>query len=154
MTDAQEAKYVSAIEYIRANFHPSDRIAILVRSGTTGEVLQRIASTDRIAGASFQEWLGHKNQKESCDIYIGMNTLKPEAHSRTKEDIQNIRHLYLDIDHDGPAAVAKLRQSNLIPGPSYIVKTSPEKFQVLWRVEDIQAEQAEALQGHGAKIRR
>lgn len=145
MTDAQQVSYGSAGEYIRTNFHPSDRVAILVRSETTGEVLQRIASTDRIARASFQEWLEHKNEKESCDIYIGMNTLKPEAHSRTKEDIQTIRHLYLDIDHDGPTAVAKIRQSNLVPGPNYIVNTSPGKFQVVWRVEDISQDCAEAL---------
>jgi len=146
MTDAQEAKYVSAVEYIRTNFHPSDRIAILVRSGTTGEVLQRIASTDRIAGPSFQAWLEHKNQKESCDIYIGMNTLKPDVQSRTKEDIQTIRHLYLDIDHEGQAALTKIRQSNLVPGPNYVIRTSPERFQVVWRVEDISQEQAEAMQ--------
>jgi hypothetical protein len=146
MTDAQEVKNVSAVEYIRTNFHPSDRIAVLVRRGTTREILQRIASSDRIAGASFQEWLEHKNEKESCDIYIGMNTLKSEAHSRTKEDIQAIRHLYLDIDHEGPGALTKIRQSNLVPGPNYVINTSPEKFQVAWRVEGIAQEQAEALQ--------
>jgi RepB DNA-primase from phage plasmid len=146
MTDAHETKHVSAVEYIRTNFHPSDRVAVLVRSGTTGEVLQRIASADRIAGASFQEWLEHKNEKESCDIYIGMNTLKPEAHSRTKEDIHTIHHLYLDIDHDGPGALTKIQQSNLVPPPNYIVNTSPQKFQVVWRAEGILQEQAEALQ--------
>jgi hypothetical protein len=146
MTDAQEAKYVSAVEYIRTNFHPSDRVAILVRSGTTRETLQRIASSDKVAGSSFQEWLVHKNQKESCDIYIGMNALKPEAHGRTKQDIQTIRHLYLDIDHEGQAALTKIRQSNLVPPPNYIVNTSPQKFQVVWRVEGIAQEQAEALQ--------
>ena len=38
-----------------------------------------------------------------------MNTLKPEARTRTKEDIHAIRHLYLDLDHDGPSALAKIR---------------------------------------------
>jgi DNA primase RepB-like protein len=146
MTDAQEVTNVSAVEYIRTNFHPSDRVAVLVRSGTTRETLQRIASSDRVAGAPFQEWLQHKNEKESCDIYIGMNTLKPEAHGRTKDDIQTIRHLYLDIDHEGAAALKKIQLSNAVPGPNYILLTSPEKFQVVWRVEGIPQEQAEALQ--------
>ena len=39
--DAQQPKNVSAVEYIRANFHPSDRLAVLVRGGTSREVLQR-----------------------------------------------------------------------------------------------------------------
>jgi hypothetical protein len=144
--DAQDIKNVSAVEYIRTNFHPSDRLAVLIRSGTTHEVLQRIASADRVADSSFQEWLAHKNAKESCDIYVGMNTLKPEAHGRTKEDIQAIRHLYLDIDHEGPTALAKIRPSNLVPDPNYVVHTSPERFQVVWRVEGIPQEQAENLQ--------
>lgn len=143
--DTPEARNISGVEYIRTNFHPSDRVAVLVRSGTTRETLQRIANSDRIAGAAFQEWLEHKNQKESCDIYIGMNALKPEAHSRTKEDIQTIRHLYLDVDHEGPGTLAKIRQSNLVPGPNYVINTSPEKFQVIWRVEGIPQDQAEAL---------
>lgn len=146
MTDTQESKNVSAVEYIRTNFHPSDRIAVLVRSGTTRDILQRIASSDRVASTPFQEWLEHKNEKESCDIYVGMNALKPEAHGRTKDDIQTIRHLYLDIDHDGTTALKKIQQSNTVPGPNYVLSTSPEKFQVVWRVEGIAQDQAEALQ--------
>ena len=146
MTDAQDAKTVSAVEYIRADFHPSDRLAVLVRNGATREIIQRIASSERVASASFQEWLEHKNEKESCDIYVGMNALKPEAHGRTKDDIQTIRHLYLDIDHDGAAALRKIQQSSAVPAPNYVLSTSPEKFQVIWRVEGIVQEQAEALQ--------
>jgi hypothetical protein len=141
----QQHTNVSAVEYIRTNFHPSDRTAILVRSVSTRETLQRIATSERITASSFQEWLRHKNERDSCDIYIGMNTLKPEARTRTKDDIQTIRHLYLDIDHEGPPALAKIHQSNLVPAPNYTVNTSPEKFQVAWRVEGISQEQAEAL---------
>ena len=146
MSDAPEVKIVPAVEYIRTNFRPSDRIAVLVRSGITRGILQRIASSDRVASASFQEWLERKNEKEFCDIYIGMNTLKLEAHGRTKQDIKTIRHLYIDIDHEGTTALNKIQQSNLVPAPNYILHTSPEKFQVVWRVEGIMQEQAEALQ--------
>jgi hypothetical protein len=75
-----------------------------------------------------------------------MNTLKPEARTRTKEDIETIRHLYMDIDHDGPAALAKIQQSNLVPPRNYTINTSPDRFQVVWRVENISQEQAESLQ--------
>src|SRR5258706_6287849 len=133
--ESRNMKDISASEYIRTNFHPSDRIAVLVRNGGTGETIQRIATAERIAGTSAQEWLQHKNEKEACDIYIGMNTLKLEARTRTKEDIQTIRHLYLDINHDGPPALAKIRQSNLVLPPNYTLNTSPEKFQIVWRVQ-------------------
>ena len=118
----------------------------MVRSSTTREILQRIASSDRVASASFQEWLEHKNEKESCDIYIGMNTLKQEARGRTKDDIQRIRHIFLDIDHEGAVVLKKIQQSNLVPPANYILHTSPGKFQLVWRVEAVPQEQAEALQ--------
>src|SRR5258708_14465901 len=87
-----------------------------------------------------------KNERESCDIYVGMNTLKPEARTRTKEDIQTIRHLYVDIDHDGPAALAKIQQSNLVCRLLLEKKKSPDKFKVDWRVENISPDQADVLQ--------
>ena len=74
-----------------------------------------------------------------------MNTLKPGARTRTKEDIHAVRHLYLDLDHDGPAALARIRESNLVPAPNYTVNTSPGKYQLVWRVENVSPEQAEAL---------
>jgi hypothetical protein len=144
--EKEDKKNISTVEYLRTNFHSSDRLAVLVRNGNRGETIQRIATATRIAEPAFQEWLQSKNEKESCDIYIGMNTLKREACTRTKEDIQTIRHLYLDIDHDGPAALAKIRQSNLVPSSNYTINSSPDKFQVVWRVENVSPEQAELLQ--------
>jgi hypothetical protein len=148
MTAAENegTKNVSAVEYVGTNFRSSDRLAVLVRNRDRGETIQRIAASARITEPAFQEWLRFKNEKESCDIYIGMNALKPDARTRTKEDIQTIRHLYLDIDQDGPAALAKIQQSNLVPSPNYTLTTSPDKFQVVWRVEDVSQEQAESLQ--------
>jgi hypothetical protein len=90
--------------------------------------------------------LHHKNEKEFFDIYIAMNTLKPEARTRTKEDIETIRHVYMDIDHDGPGALVRIQQSKLVPHQNYTINTSPDKFQVVWRVQNISQEQAESLQ--------
>jgi predicted transcriptional regulator len=144
--EQENKKAVSAAEYIRTNFHSSERLAVLVRNRNRGETIQRITTSARIVEPAFQEWLHFKNEKELCDIYVGMNTLKPEARTRTKEDIHTIRHLYLDIDHDGPAALAKIQQSNLVPSPNYTVNTSPDKFQLVWKVENVSPEQAESLQ--------
>jgi len=144
--EKENKKSISAAEYIRTTFHSSDRLAVLVRNRSRGETIQRITTSARIVQPAFQEWMHFKNEKESCDIYVGMNALKPEARTRTKEDIHTIRHLYLDIDHDGPAALAKIQQSSLVPLPNYTVNTSPDKFQVVWRVENVSPEQAEVLQ--------
>jgi RepB DNA-primase from phage plasmid len=144
--ERENTKHISAVEYLRTNFNSSDRLAILARSRDRGKIIQRIATSARIAEPAFQEWLRFKNERESCDIYLGMNSLKPEARGRTKVDIQSIRHLYLDIDVDGPSTLDKIQKSNLVPPPNYTLSTSPDKFQLVWRVENVSQEQAELLQ--------
>ena len=135
---------LSASDYILQNFQASDRIAVLVRGRRTGETIQRITTAKNAASEDFQEWLRHKNV--SSDVYIGMNALRPNAQSRTKEDIETIRHLYLDIDRKGALALETIENSGLVPRPNYILETSPDKYQVVWKVEGIGQDQAEALQ--------
>jgi len=135
---------LSAPDYILQNFEASDRIALLVRSRKAGETVQRITTATNAASQDFQAWLRHKNV--SSDVYIGMNTLRHDAQSRTKEDIEAIRHLYLDIDRNGPSALEAVETSGLVPRPNYVLETSPEKYQVVWKVEGIAQDQAETLQ--------
>jgi hypothetical protein len=136
---------LSAPDYVRANFQPPDRIAILLRSRNRGEVIQRITTAEKIASPEFQAWLAFKNL-EGFDIYIGMNTLKPGSYSRTKQDIETIRHLYADLDYDGPRALAAIENSDLVPKPSFVLETSPGKYQVVWKVEGIKPEESENVQ--------
>jgi hypothetical protein len=70
---------------------------------------------------------------------------------RTKDDIETIRHLYLDIDHNGPLALETVEHSALVPRPNYVLETSPEKYQVVWKVEGISQDEAEAH--HRAMVR-
>src|SRR5438093_3123778 len=135
---------LSGPDYILQNFEASDRIAVLVRSRRAGETIQRITTAKNAASQDFQAWLRHKNV--SSDVYIGMNTLRHDAQSRTKEDVEAIRHLYLDIDRNGPSALEAVETSGLAPRPNYVLETSPEKYQVVWKVEGIAQGQAEALQ--------
>jgi len=135
---------LSAPDYILQNFEASDRIAVLVRSRKAGETIQRITTATNAASHDFQAWLRHKNV--SSDVYIGMNTLRHDAQSRTKEDIEAIRHLYLDIDRNGPTALETVEASGVVPRPNYVLETSPEKYQVVWKVEGIAQDQAETLQ--------
>jgi hypothetical protein len=143
--ESDRKKQPTPAEYIRSNFQATDRIAVLVRNRTRGETIQRIAMVDKVAAASFQDWMRYKNEKDLCEVYMGMNALKPQAHTRTKEDILVIRHLYVDLDQDGSTSLAAIEKSNLVPSPSYVLNTSPDKYQAIWKVEDIPQAQAEAL---------
>jgi hypothetical protein len=147
MTESQTNSMhsISTVKYVQWLFEPSDKVAVLVRNRERGETAQRITSAGKAADDSFQNWLRLKNEKQSSDIYIGMNPLKPEARARTKEDIYSIRHLYIDLDHDAPRSRAAVEQSNLVPSPNVAIESSPEKFQLVWRVEGFMQNQAEAM---------
>jgi len=136
---------VTPVVYVRWLFEPSDRLAVLVRNRDRGETTQRIATAGSITSDSFQQWLRFKNEKQSADIYVGMNPLKPEARARTKEDIHSIRHLYLDLDHEAARSLTAVEQTNLVPQPNVVIATSPNKFQVVWRVEGFPQEKAETV---------
>jgi hypothetical protein len=147
MTETENPKrsIPSASEYISDNFKPSDRLALLVLNRNLGETTQRITTAQKAASPEFQAWLRYKNAN-GADIYVGMNTLKHDASTRTKDDIETIRHLYLDLDHGGSAALEAIKNSDLVPQPNYVLNTSPEKFQVVWKAEGVTLEEAEALQ--------
>lgn len=123
---------------------PTDRIAMLVLNRDFGETIQRITSAEKAASPEFQAWLRYKNANGS-DIYIGMNPLKKDASTRTKEDIESIRHVYLDLDQGGSEALGAVENSSVVPKPNYVLNSSPEKHQVIWKVEGMNLEEAEGL---------
>jgi RepB DNA-primase from phage plasmid len=133
-----------ASEYILDNFKPTDRIAVLVLNRRLGETTQRITTAQKASSPEFQAWLRHKNAN-GADIYVGMNALQHHASTRTKDDIEKISHVYLDLDHGGTASLEALDNSDLVPRPNYVPDTSPEKLQVVWKVDGMTMEEAEAL---------
>jgi hypothetical protein len=134
----------SAPEYILDNFKPTDRVAILVLNRQLGETTQRITTAQKASSPEFQAWLRYKNAN-GADIYVGMNALQHDASTRTKDDIEKISHVYLDLDHGATASLEALENSDLVPRPNYVLETSPEKFQVVWKVEGMTIEEAEGL---------
>lgn len=135
----------TASRFIRDNFEPKDRLAIVIVNKRSGSVVQRLAAAEQIASPEFQAWLRYQNAQKA-DIYCTPNVLDDHARGRTKDDVQSIRHVYLDFDHQGTSAVERLRNHAEVPTPNYIVNTSPDKWQVLWRVEGFEKSQAEDLQ--------
>ncbi|MGH9446809.1 MAG: DNA-primase RepB domain-containing protein [Terriglobia bacterium] len=132
-------------EYIRENFEPSDRIAVLVLHRNTDTKVQRVVTAQALASDSWQRWLRAENAQGS-DIYISQNALRENTRNRNKEDIATIRHAYLDLDHDGAKSLALIENSSNVPAPSYVITSSPGKFQVIWKVKGMTKDQAESLQ--------
>jgi RepB DNA-primase from phage plasmid len=131
--------------YLQDNFRPEDRLAVVLLNKRTHSVIQRLAAAEAITAHEFQEWLMHQNA-ERYEVYISMNALAPTAKGRTKADVGAIRHVYLDFDTDGTAAVEALLKRSDLPRPNYLINTSPDKWQVVWKAEGFAKLQAETLQ--------
>jgi hypothetical protein len=128
--------------FIRDNFNPEDRLAVVLIDRGSGSVTQRIASARQIASLEFQGWLESEN-RSGRDVFVSMNALQEQARGRTRADVAVIRHLYLDFDENGTRAVEQLRARDDMPEPNYLVNTSPDHWQVSWKVQGFGKEQAE-----------
>lgn len=129
--------------YITDNFKQDDWLAVFVRNSETGDVVQRVSPAQRIASSDYQRWLRYMNAHGS-DVYMSLNTFRDHAQGRTKADLKEIRHLYLDIDQQGPERLAAVLSDDTVPTPNYVLNTSPGKFQVVWRVEGFGPDEAES----------
>ena len=89
-----------APRYLRDNFEASDRVAVVLINRKSGAVIQRLTPVEKLAADDAQRWLRQMNEK-GFEVYVSMNALKGTARGRTKYDIGMIRHVYLDLDHDG-----------------------------------------------------
>jgi len=135
---------LTASEYVRELFEPADNAAILVRSRSTGHTVQTISKAETIADPGFQTWLTNQNAS-GYDVFMGMNPIKDGAYARTKGNIKEIRHVYLDLDRKGDEALEAIRHSTEVPAPNYVLDTSPGKHQVVWRVSGFSQDEAESL---------
>jgi hypothetical protein len=134
-----------AATYIRENFQPGDRLAIVLVNKKQESVVQRLANARAVVERDFLQWLSDHNQR-GHEVYISMNTVHAKAMGRRKADIAEIRHVYLDFDMEAASAIENLLKCDAIPRPNYLVRTSPDKWQVIWKVAGFAKDEAETLQ--------
>jgi RepB DNA-primase from phage plasmid len=133
----------TAADFLRRCFAPDETIALLIRREPPNKALQRIAHLEQVLAPRYLAWLAHENAM-GANIHVSANPLRPASRKRTKACIAAIRHLYLDLDHDGEARLRSLRASDAVPPPNAVVSTSLGKYQILWRVDGFTLEQQES----------
>jgi RepB DNA-primase from phage plasmid len=131
-----------ATEFLTRCFAPAETIALLLRREEPVRIAQRIIRLEQATAPAYMRWLAHENAS-GMNIYVAANPLRSGSRKRTKESIEKVRHLYLDIDVDGDARLAELGASDAVPEPTIVISTSPGKYQVLWRVEGFDFERQE-----------
>ena len=139
-----------ASAYIRANFQPEDRLAVVLiqqEGEEKGRVVQKFWSAAQAAAPKTQAWLRYRNA-HGWDVYASANPLKPGARGRRKQDVLEARWLYLDADRDGDATLKRIdadATTGRIPQPTAVVNTSPGRYQVLWRIRGTETARAEDM---------
>jgi hypothetical protein len=123
-----------AKDFLTRCFAPNETIALLLRTESPAKTIQRIVTLHQALAPRYLGWLAYQNHNGS-NVYVAANPLRSGSRKRTKECIDTIRHLYLDIDEDGDARLAALRASDDVPPASAVLSTSPGKYQVLWHVD-------------------
>jgi hypothetical protein len=121
-------------DFLTRCFHPGETVAILLRKEKPASTTQRIVRLEQVISPRYLAWLRYENHN-GANVYVAANPLRPGSRKRTKDCIAEVRHLYIDIDVDGESRIAALRESENVPVPTVILSTSPDKYQVLWRVE-------------------
>lgn len=131
--------------YIEANYEKDDHIAIArLQRGEDGRgvMRQQIKPREEVLSEEYRRFLRAQNV-HGADIYAGVNAYKPGATGRLKTDVAAVRHVFLDIDEDGKSVVDKLLAGKEVL-PHHILESSPGRYQALWSVEGMSADQGEA----------
>jgi len=121
-------------DFLSRCFYPGETVAILLRKEKPASTTQRIVRLEQVISPRYLAWLRYENHN-GANVYVAANPLRPGSRKRTKDCIAEVRHLYIDIDVDGENRIAALMASEAVPVPTVILSTSPDKYQVLWRVE-------------------
>jgi hypothetical protein len=133
----------TAYEFLTRCFHPGETIALLLRKESPASTTQRIVTLEQAIAPRYLAWLRYENHN-GANVYVAANPLRFGSRKRTKDCIAEVRHLYLDIDVDGDNRIAALMESEAVPVPTVILSTSPDKYQVLWRVEGFDFDRQES----------
>lgn len=133
------------VRFLRTAFHPNDWVAVFLKSYETGQTAQRVRSVVRVAEARFQAWLRWRNLLR-WNVYVGLNAVAPDQRSRRRDAVVAVRHVFLEIDRDGPQALAAIAARKDLPPPSYVLQSSPNRFHVFWRASGFTIDAVEALQ--------
>ena len=136
--------YEIAGEFLARWFGAEDTFALLLRHADPSRTRQRIVRQGDILKSNYLGWLAHENA-HGCNVYFSVNSLLPDAKKRTKNAIAEARALYLDLDEDGDRKMAAIRASDTLPPPSVVIRTSPGKYQILWRVRGFSIPEQEAM---------
>ena len=125
-----------AVKFIERMFSHAahDRMAILAIPRSEGKAEQRVFTLGQATSRKVQGWLRHLNARD-YDIYLCVNPVRAGSGGREKGDIAEIRRLQLDLDEEGAAGLGRVLEDvnrGAVPRPAHVLRSSKERYQILW----------------------
>jgi hypothetical protein len=138
------------LQFLRRAYEAEDWIALFLKHYETGEAVQRVGPALLFQQPNLQAWLRMMNARR-FNVYVSVNAVAPGRRSRTREAIGAIRHVFVEVDHDGRAVLATIDARRDLPAPSYVLHSSPDRVHVFWRAAGFTKGAVEQLQKHLAR---
>ena len=138
------------LQFLRTAYEADDWIAVFLKRYDTGEAVQRVGPVTWFQQAPVQAWLRLMNARQ-FNLFVSVNALVPERRSRTREAVCAIRHVFIDVDHDGRGVLAAIHARRDLPTPSYVIHSSPDRVHVFWRATGFTKSAVEHLQKYLAR---
>lgn len=133
-------------QFIDTLFVPNEVVALALINAS-GVVQHSFVEASKANTREFFDALTKLN--ENFNIYVAMNPFKPEmvgqSKGRTKDNVAEVKRLYVDADKDGAQAVENMLKSGKVPQPTVVLESSPGKFQLIWNATGLTREIAEPL---------
>ena len=125
-----------AVKFIERMFSHAahDRVAVLAIPRSDGKAEQRVFTLPQATSRKVQGWLRHLNARD-YDIYLCVNPIRGGSGGREKEDIEEVRRLQLDLDEEGAAGLGRVLgdvNKGELPRPAHVLRSSKDRYQVLW----------------------
>ncbi len=132
-----------AVEFIGTLFNPDDRLCVVLIDPICKQIISDFRSAEQVCQPEYLQRLGVQNQQRN--VYVGMNPILAGHKNRTKPDIAGIRTVYLDLDSDAQAKLKAINESGLVPEPTFVLRSSDNKYQVIWRLAGVSQLEQESL---------
>jgi hypothetical protein len=133
-------------QFIDTLFAPNEVVALALIN-PSGVVQHSFVEASKANTREFFDALTKLN--ENFNIYAAMNPFKPDmvgqSKGRTKDNVAEVKRLYVDADKDGAQAVENILKSGKVPQPTVVLESSPGKFQLIWNATGLTREIAEPL---------
>jgi len=137
--------YAAPLRFLETAFQPDDWIAVLLKSYENGRSTQRVGPVSLFASPRFQAWLRSQNAA-AYNVYVSVNVLAAGQRERTRAAVREIRHVFLEADHDGAEVLATLAARRDLPRPSYVLHSSPNRCHIFWRTLGFRVDEVQTLQ--------